>query len=75
MVSSAILAVLAAGMMMFEVGAQRTYSDQQVRANLHQHVRSALRRMVLDTSAALTIPDCELSTLWPDSGTDQHRLE
>ncbi|MBX3471740.1 MAG: type II secretion system protein [Planctomycetes bacterium] len=74
-VSSAILALLAAGMMIFEVGAQRTYSEQQVRANLHQHVRSALRRMVLDTSAALTIPDCELSTLWPASGTDARGLQ
>ncbi|MCO5167201.1 MAG: hypothetical protein M9894_12685 [Planctomycetes bacterium] len=74
-VSIGVLAVLAGGMLAFEVGAQQTYSVQQLRANLHQHVRSALRRMALDTAAALTLPEGELSTLWPATGTDARGLQ
>lgn len=74
-VSSTVLGVLAFGMLSFEVGAQRSYSDQQMLAFLHDRVRQALARMSLDTSKALGVLGSELTTLWPATGNDARGIQ
>lgn len=84
-VSTAVLGILSLGVLSFEVGAQRVYSDQQLLAVMRDQARTAVDRLVRDVNRTFTATvagqdsggaaaTSELTTLWPDTGTDARGL-
>lgn len=84
-VSTAVLGVLSFGVLSFEVGAQKVYTDQQLLAVMRDQARTAIDRLVRDVNRTFTTTvagqdsggaaaTSELTTLWPDTGTDARGL-